>query len=129
MTTPRRDDLVRAAGHGLAARTDRLASVEREIRQAQAEALGRVGERLQALLDRLAGCDRHLDALAETGAGRPEAAAALAAALEARNRVRDEAARVRHHLIVQREALGLVRHGEVDRCYPVPARRRPAGSP
>jgi hypothetical protein len=31
--------------------------------------------------------------------------------------------RVRHHLIIQREALGLARQSPVEQCYPVPGRR------
>jgi hypothetical protein len=43
--------------------------------------------------------------------------------MEARNRLRDEAARLHQGLIIQREALGLVRHGLVEQWYPVPPRR------
>jgi hypothetical protein len=128
----RRDDLVRAADRGVGTRADRLTSVEREIRRAQAEALGRVGERLQALLDRVAAMDRRLDALQaalDRGAG-PDPPPFIRAEVDARNRVRDQAARVRHDLIIQREALGMARHGAVEHCYPVPARRRlPGGGP
>jgi hypothetical protein len=125
----RRDDLVRAADDRAGIRADRLGRTQREIRQAQAEALGRTGERLQALLDELAAHDRRLDELANTGRG-PADASLLRAATEAWNRLRDDAARVRHHLVIQREALGLVRQAPVEQCYPVPERRRladPAG--
>jgi hypothetical protein len=37
--------------------------------------------------------------------------------------------RVRHHLVIQREALGLVRHAPVEQCYPVPGRRHATESP
>jgi len=117
----RRDDLARAAGNDAGQRAERFASVEREIRQAQAEALGRTGGRLQGLLDRLAELDRCLDALL---AGPGESAPyRVRAATEARNRVRDDAMLVRHHLIIQREALGLARQTPVEQCYPVPERR------
>ena len=126
----RRDDLVRAAGDRARSRADRVASVERDIRQAQAEALGRTGERLQDLLDRLAALDRDLDAHQAadglTADGQPTTER-LRAELEIRNRVRDEAVRVRHHLIIQREALGLARQTPVEQCYPVPGRRRGPG--
>jgi hypothetical protein len=122
----RRDDLARAAGGPDRSRGDRLASVEQEIRQAQAEALGRTGERLQGILDRLARLDRRLDEL-HAGPGAANGALALHDALrvetEVRNRVRDEAIRVRHQLIIQREALGLARQTSVEQCYPVPERR------
>jgi hypothetical protein len=134
-----RHDLVRAAGDGARERADRLATVEREIRRAQAEALGRTGERLQSLLDRLAAADRRLDALLlDVEAATVDVAEAGARAdrvrseLEARNRIRDESDRVRHHLIIQREALGLARQTPVEQCYPVPGRRpdpRPATHP
>lgn len=96
---------------------------EQEIRQAKAEALGRTGERLEAVLAELAGLDRQLDlwraeAGPETGLGER-----LARQTEARNRLRDEAARLHQQLIIQREAIGLVRHGLVEEHYPVPARR------
>ena len=122
----RRDDLARAAGDRDRSRAERLGSTEREIRQAQAEALGRTGERLQRILDQLAALDRRLDELAETGRG-PADADLVRSEIAARNRLRDEAARVRHHLIIQREALGFARQTPVEQCYPVPERRRLPG--
>jgi hypothetical protein len=122
----RRDDLARAAGDREQRGADRLGGTEREIRQAQAEALGRTGERLQRLLDELAALDRRLDELGEAGRG-PTDADLVGSETAARNRVRDEAARIRHHLIIQREALGLARHNPVEQCYPVPERRRLPG--
>ena len=125
----RRDDLVRASGDRDGSRANRLADTEREIRQAQAEALGRTGERLQRILDQLGALDRRLDQLAETGKD-PAAADLVRSEIATRNRLRDEAARVRHHLIIQREALGFARQTPVEQCYPVPERRRlpgPAG--
>jgi hypothetical protein len=127
----RRDDLARAAGDRDRTRAERLGSTERDIRRAQAEALGRTGERLQRILDQLAALDRRLDALAETGRSPAEADLARSE-IAIRNRLRDDAARVRHHLITQREALGLARQTPVEQCYPVPERRRlpgPAGDP
>jgi hypothetical protein len=125
----RRDDLARAAGDRDRTRAERLGSAERDIRQAQAEALGRTGERLQRILDQLAALDRRLDELAETGRG-PAEPDLVRSEIAIRNRLRDEAARVRHHLIIQREALGFARQTPVEQCYPVPERRRlpgPAG--
>jgi len=43
---------------------------------------------------------------------------------EARNRLRDEAARLHQQLIIQREAIGLDRLGLVEEHYPVPTRRK-----
>jgi hypothetical protein len=127
----RGDDLVRADGNRARRRNDRLATVDREIRQAQAEALGRTGERLQGILDRLARVDQRLDALLDEEAtvhDAPSQGKVLRMEIETRNRLRDEAAHVRHHLIIQREALGLARHTPVEQCYPVPGRRRGPGA-
>ena len=91
---------------------------EQEIR-AKAEALGRTGERLEAVLAELAGLDRQLDAWrADAGPG-TGLGGRLARRIEARNRPRDEAARLHQQLIIQREAIGLVRHGLVEEHYPV----------
>jgi hypothetical protein len=120
----RRDDLVRAAGNDAGSRAERLGRVEREIRQAQAEALGRAGERLQKLLGRLAVVDEEVDALV---AGRPagrSAPGALRARIDVRNRLCAEALRARQELVIQREALGFARHTLVEQCYPVPGVRR-----
>jgi hypothetical protein len=122
-----RDDLVLPGAGVIHGRADRLASVEQDLQRARAEALGRTGERLQGLLDRLAGVDRRLDALlADSGA--VSKSKSLHPELDARNRLRDEALRVRHQLIIQREAVGLPRQGPVEQCYPVPERRRLPGS-
>ncbi len=124
----RRDDVARAAGDRNRTRAERLGSTERDIRQAQAEALGRTGERLQRILDQLAALDRRLDEMAETGRDPAEAdLVRFEIAIRNRNRLRDEAARVRHHLIIQREALGFARQTPVEQCYPVPERRRLPG--
>jgi hypothetical protein len=98
-----------------------LERVEQEIRQAKAEALGRLGERLDQVLARLGELDRQLDAM--DGAG-PDAVRALAA----RNRWREEAARLAHYLVIQREAVGLRCHRAVTERYPVPPVRRPAAT-
>ena len=121
-----RDGLALPDVAGLEGRANRLAKVERELQQARAEALGRTGERLQGLLDQLAELDRRLDALlgeADGAAGRDSAGPAL----DARNHLRDEAARARQQLIIQREAIGLRRQTPVEQCYPVPERRHLPG--
>jgi hypothetical protein len=99
---------------------DGLRRVEQEIRQAKAEALGRVGERLDAVLAELRALDHRLDERLAAAAVPP---AMLAAELETRNRLRDEAARLAHQLIIQREAVGFRRHSLVDERYPIPPRR------
>ena len=76
----------------------------------------------ERILERLAGLDRRLDArLADPD--NPESIG-LRLETEVRNRLRDDALRVRHQLIIQREALGLARQAPVEQCYPVPDRRR-----
>lgn len=53
-----------------------------------------------------------------------EIRARLARQIETRNRLRDEAARLHQQLIIQREAIGLVRHGLVEEQYQIPARHQ-----
>jgi hypothetical protein len=104
---------------------DRLGQVERDIRRSQAEALGRVGEKLDTLLGQLGEADRRLDALEAVRRAAPaEDGSAVCHEFAARNRLRDQAARARHDLMVQREALGLAGHALVEQRYPVPGRRR-----
>ncbi len=118
-------EALQSAVTGLAGtRGARLARVERDIRQAQAEALGRVGEVLDRVLARLREADRRLDALVDAGAGAPSGREMTAVQLAARDRLWREAARIRQNLVIQREALGIGRHGPVAQCYPLPARRR-----
>jgi hypothetical protein len=102
-------------------REESVRKVEDEIRRAKAEALGRVGERLDAVLAELAERDRRLDAT--LGPGQPPDPRRLRE-IDARNRLRSEALRLAQHLVIQREALGLVRHGTVQEQYPVPPRRQ-----
>jgi hypothetical protein len=104
----------------MSGRAEALGRVEKEIRQAMAEALGRLGERLEAALAELAARDRDLDRRLAEG---PGVGGRLAADLEARNRVRAEARRLVHHLVIQREAMGLRRHALVAERYPVPPLR------
>jgi hypothetical protein len=118
-----RADLARAGADAGQGRTDRLAKVERELQQARAEALGRTGERLQGILDRVAEMDRRLDALLDEP-GASAGSDLIGSELDLRNGLRDEAMRVRHQLIVQREAVGIARQTHVVQCYPVPERRR-----
>jgi hypothetical protein len=82
-----------------------------------------VGERLDAALAELAERDRRLDdllAAARPGQGEDPR---LAREIDARNRLRSEAVRLVQQLVIQREAIGLVRHATVHERYPVPPRR------
>jgi len=105
-------------------RGEGLRRVEQEIRQAKAETLGRAGERLEAVLEELAVHDRRLDALVAAAGDAAPGDARVARALDARNRLRTEARRLVQQLIIQREAIGLVRHALVLARYPVPPHRR-----
>lgn len=86
--------------------------IDLEIAREKAASLGRVGERLEASLARLA-------ELAQRFAGATdEGERSLLARCYAEERSR--AAKLRYYLVVQREAIGLRRHAEVDRVYPLP---------
>ena len=97
--------------------------IEQEIRQAKAEALGRAGERLETVLARLAAADRDLDRLATEAGPDPALRGQILRHIVARDRLRDEAVRLRQALVIQREAIGLRRHGSVEERYPIPPRR------
>ena len=99
--------------------------VETEIRQEKAEALGRVGERLERALRELETFGRDIMNLARStpasGLTNTAGVAAEIGEMLARyTRLRAEAKQWRDCLIIQREAVGLWRHEDVDRLYPVP---------
>ena len=89
--------------------------VEREIVHEKAATLGRAGERLEAALAVARERGDTLDA--ERDPARREA---LLREYEAARR---EAAAARHMLLIQREAIGLRYHRDVDRQFPEPPRR------
>lgn len=110
-------------------RVEAFRRVQQELRQAQAEALGRTGERLGAVLGEIAALDRWLDGRAGSPGG---PTGPLAGVLEARNRLRAEALELVQILHIQREALGVRNHAVVAEQYPVPPRRisrQPGGAP
>jgi len=85
--------------------------VEREIAGEKAAALGRAGERLERMLAEAGeAATRFLDAADED---LPLRAAEYSA-------VRARALQARLALLIQREALGLRRHGTVDQQFPEP---------
>lgn len=98
-----------------------LISVQKEILQEIASQSGRYGHKLTALLTTLKELGEaitmqkqhlnwHSDAERE----------AINQEIERFNRLQQEAATVRHHLIIHREAMGLWAHHDVFRLYPVP---------
>jgi hypothetical protein len=88
-----------------------LARTEAEIRAEKAAALARIAGTLEGLLAEM---QRRWDDFGNLSGHE------LARAVEAYDAVREQARLYRWYLIVQREALGLFRHDEVDRHYPMP---------
>jgi 2-polyprenyl-6-methoxyphenol hydroxylase-like FAD-dependent oxidoreductase len=96
-------------------RGEGLERVEREIVREKAATLGRAGERLEAALQAVHALGRALDDAPDAGRR-----AALLAEYEAARR---RAAHARTILVIQREAIGLRQHRDVDRKFPEPPRR------
>jgi hypothetical protein len=92
-----------------------LERIDEEIVKEKAAALGRAGERLEEALALVATLGRALDA--EVDAGRR--AGLLAEYEDARRR----AAQARTMLLIQREAIGLRHHRDVECQFPEPPRR------
>ena len=95
--------------------TQTHAQITREIVQEKAVTLGRAGERLEAALATLAGL-----AAAHARARDDAERAQLAAEYEHTWRLADTA---RQTLVIQREAVGLRHHRDVEAQFPRPARR------
>jgi gamma-glutamylcysteine synthetase len=92
------------------------ARIVREIVKEKAVTLGRAGERLEAALAALAALVQAWRAAGDDAAAR----AGLADEYERAWRAADTA---RQTLLIQREAVGLRQHRDVDRQFPVPPRR------
>jgi hypothetical protein len=90
--------------------------IDEEIRREKAAALGRAGERLEEALRDTEEIARRLDAAADETTRRE-----LADAYEA---ARQRAQAARYALVIQREAIGLRNHRDLDRLFPEPPRRR-----
>jgi hypothetical protein len=89
--------------------------LQEEIVREKAAALGRAGERLEAALADAAALGQALDAARD-----PERRAAI---LRDYERARQQALLARTMLLIQREAIGLRYHRDVDRQFPEPPRR------
>jgi hypothetical protein len=89
--------------------------LEQEIAREKAATLGRAGERLEAALAWVRDVGLALDA--ESDPGR------RTALLRDYEAARRQAASARQTLLIQREAIGLRNHREVDRQFPEPPRR------
>jgi hypothetical protein len=90
---------------------DGLARLEAEMRAERAAALGRIAGVLEGILAELRQRRQDLGRLPR--AERPRAA-------DAYDALRERARLYRWYLVVQREALGLFHHEDVDRHYPLP---------
>jgi hypothetical protein len=96
---------------------DLMAGVEHEIRGEKASSLGRMGERLERTLAELAELAAALDA--SEGVDADERMARV----DAYNGCRERARQALYWLCVQREAMGVIDHGEIFAVYPIPPRR------
>jgi hypothetical protein len=96
-------------------RGEGLEKVEREIVQEKAATLGRAGERLEAALAVARALGEALDDEREPGR--------RAVLLREYEAARRQAASARLMLLIQREAVGLRHHRDVDRLFPEPPRR------
>jgi hypothetical protein len=96
-------------------RREGLERLEREIVQEKAAALGRAGERLESALATARALGEALDVEQEP--------ARRAALLREYETTRRQAATARLMLLIQREAIGLRHHRDVDRQFPEPPRR------
>jgi hypothetical protein len=88
-----------------------LARTEAELRAEKAAALARIAGTLEGLLAELARRRESFGRLSREERG---------PAAEAYDALREQARLYRWYLVVQREALGLVRHDDLDRHYPLP---------
>lgn len=106
-----------------------LAAIEREILHEIASQSGRYGERLDALLGDMATLRQTIEpAIAQLPQDRlrnAEACQTLNAGIAEYNRLRAQAQRVQHYLIIHREAMGFWNHDDVFRFYPIPAALTP----
>jgi hypothetical protein len=103
-------------GDAASRRAETHRRIDEEIRREKAAALGRAGERLEEALRETTEFGRRLDAIVE-GEARRELVDAYEAA-------RQRAQAARYALVIQREAIGLRNHRDLDRLFPEPPRRR-----
>jgi hypothetical protein len=89
--------------------------LEREIVREKAAALGRAGERLESALADVEALGQALDVETDTQY--------RGALLQRYEQARQRARLARTMLLIQREAIGLRSHRDVDRQFPEPPRR------
>lgn len=103
-----------------------LEKIETEIKKEKAEALGRSGDRLGEALKALLILGEEIDIRIKADSARgltEEIRAQINQKIEIFNKKREEVLKFRYYLIVHREALGLRKHTEVDRLFPIPKKR------
>jgi len=93
---------------------------ELDIMKEKAEALGRVGERLDESLQRLKILEQRITMFEREGEGTRE----MNSLIREFNQVRQRARQYLHYLIIQREAIGFRRHASVTRMYQIPPQKR-----
>jgi hypothetical protein len=86
-------------------------AIEVEIQKEKVSALRNLGARIESLLAELARLERELPSLQ----GPPRAQC-----VARHKELRAEAEKQRWYLVIQREALGLRQHADLDEIYPLP---------
>ena len=95
---------------------------ELDIMKEKAEALGRVGGRLDESLRGIKILEQRIQMLEREGRrGQVE----MDTLIREFNQVRQRALQYLHYLIIQREAMGFRRHTHVTAMYQIPPRKRP----
>jgi hypothetical protein len=94
---------------------------ELDIMKEKAEALGRVGGRLDESLRRITIIEQRIAMLE----GKRKGAREVNDLIREFNEVRQRARQYLHYLIIQREAIGFRRHANVTRMYQIPPQKRP----
>ena len=122
-------DSIRPPAISPPSRAEAHRAIETEIRREKAEALGRAGERLKDALNALEGARvaiGGIEARLRDGTRSAEEAALFQKSRERLSArlpfLRDQAHRAYQYLIIQREAVGLRSHLDVERCYHVAER-------
>jgi hypothetical protein len=93
---------------------------ELDIMKEKAEALGRVGGRLDESLRRIAILEQRITMLEREG----RMAREVNVLMREFNQVRQRALQYLHFLIIQREAIGFRRHEDVRGMYQIPPKKR-----
>lgn len=103
---------------------DQFEKLQAEIQREKAEALGRAGERLEEVLRKLTELRSAIDALQgelkRATFDHDSLRQAVRMLVREYNVLRQKATVYRRYLIIQRQAIGLSDHGDVDRLYRLP---------